>query len=73
MRNRSRFIIQRNEYDMMMGIAHNTGFCPILALCGEYADNPECRGCGGEIGHCTDIDTTCSECIQKWLNEEEKR
>ena len=64
MKNRLRFIIQRNEYDMMMDIAKNTNVCPILALTGNYRDS----GYG-----CKHDDNKCPECVQEWLNEEEKR
>ena len=56
MKNRSRFIIQRNEYDMMMDIAKNTNVCPILALTGNYRDS----GYG-----CKHDDNKCPECVQE--------
>lgn len=70
MTNRSRYITQRSEYDTMIAIARNSNFCPILAVSGKYADNDKCRGSDGEIEPLNSIDTTCSKCIQKWLNEE---
>ena len=71
MTNRSLFITQRNEYDMMISIAKNTNVCPIFAISGlpAYLHDET---------FCLIIDSkrnlkSCSECIQKWLNEEEKR
>lgn len=71
MKNRSRYIIQRSEYDLMMVIVKNTNVCPIFAISGlpAYLHDET---------FCLIIDSkrnlkSCSECIQKWLNEEEKK
>lgn len=63
MRNRDRYILKMNEYDLLMKIQATTltyNCCVIEALTGKP--------------HCTDdkacILSTCETCIQKWLNEE---
>ena len=71
MRNRSQYITQRNEYDLMMTIVKNTNVCPIYAVSGLPAYIHEETFClivdrGRNIA-------SCAECVQKWLNEEEKR
>jgi hypothetical protein len=63
MKNRERYITQRNEYDLMMDITDNTNVCPIIALTGKYPDD----GYG-----CRHSDDKCPDCLQAWLNEEEK-
>lgn len=60
MRNRSRYILQRNDYDMLCsiidyGTAISEDFCIIDAL-------------GAKGGYCDE--RGCKECIQKWLNKE---
>ena len=67
MTNREKYILQRNEYDMLCGLqaAFGSGLCQcvIEALtakeqpCGDY------RVMNFEV---------CCQCIQQWLNEEAK-
>lgn len=63
MKNRSRYIGQRNEYDMLCpiidyGQALSDDFCIIDAL-------------GGKGGTCDE--KGCKKCIQDWLNKEEQK
>ena len=63
MKNRSRYIGQRNEYDMLCpiidyGQALSDDFCIIDAL-------------GGKGGTCDE--KSCKKCIQNWLNKEEQK
>lgn len=62
MKNRTKYIIKRNEYDLMMAIAKNTNCCPIVAITGQYPDN----GYG-----CKHDDSKCLKCVQEWLNKED--
>ena len=66
MKNRSRYIVQRNEYDLMMAIVKNTNVCPIYAVSGKPAL------CVVMTIRPRNI-KICSKCVQKWLNEEEQR
>ncbi len=59
MKNRERYILNVNEYDMLVKIQAVMAGCVIEALTGK--DYP-----------CPDDLCTCKECIQKWLNEEDK-
>lgn len=63
MKNRSRYIGQRNEYDMLCSIIDyakvlSDDFCIIDAL-------------GGKGGTCDE--KGCKKCIQNWLNKEEQK
>lgn len=71
MKNRSRYITQRCDYDLMMEIAKNTKVCPIYAVSGLPAYLHEDTFCL-VVDYNRNM-KSCSECIQKWLNEEEKR
>ncbi len=59
MTNRDKYILKRNECDMLVKIQEYLGndgqYCVIDALTGSA------RSCQYD---------TCEECIQKWLNEE---
>lgn len=64
MKNRDKYILQRNEYDMLrcLQIAFNSGSkCVIEALTGREYSCVEDKCC---------MLSTCEECIQRWLNEE---
>lgn len=65
MTNRNKYILQANEYDMLIGLqaAIGSGMCQcvIEALIGRTYLCPEDRRCTLD---------TCKECIQEWLNEE---
>lgn len=66
MKNRDKYILQRNEYDMLLTIQAAFGYgmcqCVIEALTGrEYpCENDKCC-----------MLSTCEECIRQWLNKEE--
>jgi len=66
MTNREKYIVKRNEYDLMMTICKNIAInaCPIKIVTGEHPD-PKHGLCwyGGWSGK-------CDECIQRFLNEE---
>ena len=65
MTNRDKYVLQRNEYDMLIGIqvAIGSGLCQcvIEALTAKDYPCPDDKMCMLE---------TCKECIQKFLNEE---
>lgn len=64
MTNREKYILQRNEYDMLrcLQVAFNSGNkCVIEALTGKEYSCAEDKCC---------MLSTCEECIQRWLNEE---
>ena len=67
MTNREKYILQRNEYDMLIGIqvAIGSGLCQCVIEALTAKDYP-----------CSDdkvcMLSTCEECIQNWLNEEVK-
>ena len=65
MKNRDKYILQRNEYDMLCDLqaAISSGRCQCVleALTGKDYPCPEDKCC---------MLSTCMECIQKWLNEE---
>lgn len=64
MTNRERYITKRDEYDLMMTIHERSPFnCPI-DLVGGIPPSTDCR----EIN--LQQFKTCSDCIQRWLNEE---
>ena len=60
--NRDRYILKRNEYDLLMTIESNTGICPIRAVAGIAREekNERC---------CTYVHEGCEVCVQSWLNE----
>lgn len=71
MTNRDKYIIKRNEHDMLMHIYDRTrgNLCPLyiisdmttaehVARCHRYPDANDCHRCG------------CAECVQDWLNKE---
>jgi hypothetical protein len=66
MTNREKYILQRNEYDMLTGIqlamAHGEK-CVVDAIMRKQWD------CTNYIKQDTEV---CSRCIQNWLNEEAK-
>lgn len=66
MKNRDRYIIKRNEYDLLCNISEKMiegCSCVIEAVTGERQD---CQYNIVDEGGCPD-------CLQKWLNEEEKK
>ena len=67
MKNRDRYILKQNEYDMLIKIQSTMwaeGLCVIDALTGEYQYGEKKERC------LASIDCNCESCIQKWLNEE---
>jgi hypothetical protein len=63
MKNRDKYIVSRNEYDLMTAIEENTGICPIRAISGISKEN--------KVTRCTKYAKAgCKECIQDFLNEE---
>lgn len=63
MTNRDKYILKKNEYDLMMNILQNTTVCPIRAVAGISTEE--------KIERCYKyVHDGCEECIQKWLNEE---
>ena len=68
MTNRERYIIKRNQYDLMMTIAENISdigtFCAIRAVCGRKRPCEYTQSKNGTLMR------DCPSCIQKWLNEE---
>lgn len=71
MTNREKYIIKRNEYDMLMGIYDRTKgrICPLYVLSDIDMKN--------RLSRCALYHTTfgdrhgCAECVQAWLNEKE--
>jgi hypothetical protein len=67
MKNRDKYILQRNECDMLVqiqaAIASQPYLCVIEALTGKDYPCPDDKVC---------MLDTCEECIQNWLNEEAK-
>lgn len=59
MTNREKYITKRDEYDLMMAIKEKALRCPIIAVGGS---TPKI--------YCDWYGYNCSECIQKWLNQE---
>jgi len=64
MKNRDKYILQRNEYDMLVSMANNTGVCPLQAVAGISIETKLLR-CYKYVR-----DGCCEKCIQNWLNEE---
>ena len=69
MKNRDRYISGRNEYDLLMEIAKNSinNECPIQLVSGKFPEGFRLCYAGFRTSN-----STCSGCIQKWLNEDEK-
>lgn len=65
MRNREKYFIKANEYDIMKAINQNTGICPIRAVAG-ITTGEKLHRCSLHIGE------GCNNCIQDWLNEKAK-
>ena len=67
MTNRKKYILQKNELDMLVqiqaAIASQPYLCVIEALTGKDYPCPDDKVC---------MLDTCEECIQNWLNEEAK-
>ena len=68
MKNRDKYLLKRNEYDILMQFQRNIFNggcgCVIDGLTGEFRDCPkEWRDAKTKID-------VCSKCIQDWLNEE---
>ena len=65
MTNREKYILQRNEFDMLIGIQAALGRglcqCVIEALTAKDYPCPDDKVC---------MLDACEECIQNWLNEE---
>lgn len=64
MTNRERYILKRNEYDLMLCIEENTGICPIRAVAGISRQEKILRCCRY-------VHDNCEVCSADWLNEEE--
>ena len=62
MKNRQRYILQRNEYDMMLSIAEVARTCPIVLLTGRIPDYYSI--------YCH-IPESCKTCFDAWLNKED--
>lgn len=63
MKNRDKYILRKNEYDLLMTFEENTGLCPIRAVAGiDLAE---------KISRCSKyVHDGCGTCVQHWLNEE---
>ena len=61
MNNRERYILQANEYDLLMRIQKGLGRCDAYCILDLIIDKYNI--CPKE--------TECSNCIQNWLNAEE--
>lgn len=63
MTNRERYILQVNEYDLLIklqeGLSRSGNYCILDLITGKYE-------------HCP-YDTNCEKCIQIWLNAEEDK
>ena len=63
MKNRDHYILQKNEFDIMMDIEKNTNTCPIRAIAGISRET--------KIMRCYNYrHEGCDKCVQKWLNED---
>lgn len=71
MKNRTKYIIQRNEYDLLVTMQHNlfdNGYiCAIDVITGEINNCP--AEMKGKVGRESKLEV-CKKCIQKWLNTE---
>lgn len=65
MKNRDKYVLKVNEYDLLMKILTNIQFtdikCPIFVVTGKY---------GEYSGRCNKYTYQCDKCCQSWLNEE---
>ena len=64
MKNRDKYILKRNEYDMMCQIIKgvtNGVPCAIKVVSGQWSKR-----------HCYEHDSDCYTCVREWLNEEEE-
>ena len=65
MKNRDRYLLKVNEYDLLcrLQVAFGSGLCQcvIEALTGKQYRCPDDKIC---------MLDTCRECIQRWLNEQ---
>jgi hypothetical protein len=72
MKNRDRYILKVNEYDMLMNMQKNIqncySCCALDVITGKMINCPE--EMKGKVGEQSRL-AVCSKCIQKWLNEEE--
>lgn len=62
MTNREKFITNRDEYDLLMAIRTQRDVCPIKLI---GAEKPKCIPDEKYYYR-----VLCSECVQRWLNEE---
>lgn len=71
MTNRDKYILRRNEYDMLMSMQYELldccNMCILDIMTGSKIQCPE--EMKGKVGARSRL-TVCGECIQKWLNEE---
>ena len=71
MKNRDKYILKRNEYDLLItiqtNIIDNGGCCVIDEITGNMNACPE--DMKGKVGRESKL-AICSKCIQAWLNEE---
>lgn len=71
MKNRDKYILKVNECDMLLrlqyNLMHGCGNCILDSLTGKRIQCPEKMR--NRVGHLSRLEV-CSECIQKWLNEE---
>lgn len=64
MKNRDKYLVNRNEYDLMTAIEENTGICPIRAISGISKES--------KVARCKKYAKAgCKKCVQSWLNEEQ--
>lgn len=61
MKNRVRYILQANEYDLLVKIQDGLGNCDNFCVLDLITD---------KYHHCPE-GSYCKDCIQKWLNAEE--
>jgi len=72
MKNRDRYILKVNEYDMLISMQKNIqncySCCALDVITGKMINCPE--EMKNKVGQESRL-AVCSQCIQKWLNEEE--
>jgi hypothetical protein len=72
MKNRDRYILKVNEYDMLMNMQKNIqncySCCALDVITGKMINCPE--EMKGKVGEQSRLEV-CGKCIQKWLNEED--
>ena len=61
MKNRVRYILQANEYDLLIKIQNGLQMCDSFCILDLITDKY----------HACPEGTTCENCIQNWLNAEE--